>query len=283
MRQISYLTILLGLCCTTLMACGSNKSNKDNNTAQVTTQETEVKSSTPTEDKATAKRYKYRIVAEYPHSTESYTQGLEYYDGQMWEGTGQYDGESHLMRTDITTGERHIVASLSSDEFGEGITHYKDRIYQLTWLEKRVYVYDLEGNPIDTIPLNGEGWGITTDKERLFITNGSSNIIIVDPETMEYKEVIHVTFNGKPYDNLNELEWIDGKIWANVYLSNRIVVINPDTGVIEGYLDLDALKQTQYNNNKADVLNGIAYDASTGHVYVTGKWWNKLFELEITE
>ncbi len=281
MRYTNYLSILLGLCCTTLIACGGGKSDKaDDNATQPQSQTAEAPSSTTAEDNSTAKRYDYRIVAEYPHSTKSYTQGLEYYDGVMWEGTGQY-GESHLMRTELTTGERHIVASLPENEFGEGITHYKDRIYQLTWLEKIVHIYDLNGKPQRSVPFQGQGWGITTDGERLFVSTGSSDIRIVDPETMEYKSVIHVKFNGRKLNDINELEWIDGKIWANIYCSNRIVVINPESGVVEAYLDLDELKQTQYNNSDADVLNGIAYNASTGHIYVTGKQWNKLFELEI--
>lgn len=278
MIQINYLTILLGLCCTTLIACGGNEETKSNTSTEQASTKRELKA----EDSTTAKRYGYRIVAEYPHSVDSYTQGLELYEGVMWEGTGQY-GESHLMRTDVNTGERDIVASLSRYEFGEGITHFKDRIYQLTWLENIVHVYDHSGKLLRNIPFRHQGWGITTDGERLFVSTGSSDILIVDPETMEHRDVIHVTFNGRSLNELNELEWIDGKIWANIYLSNRIVVIDPSTGVVEGYLDLDALKQTQYNNRFADVLNGIAHDPTTGHVYVTGKRWNKLFELEITK
>ena len=276
MRHNNYLSILLGLCCTTLIACGGGGGTKEGDKDAASKEQ----SDSTTQKNSSALRYNYRIVAEYPHSTESYTQGLELYDGVMWEGTGQH-GASHLMRTELTSGKRDIVASLPYNQFGEGITHYKDRIYQLTWLSNLVHIYDHKGTLQRSVPFRNEGWGITTDGERLFVSTGSSDILIVDPETMEYKEVIHVKFNGRILNNINELEWIDGRIWANIYLTNRIVIINPKSGNVEGYLDLNALAQTQYNNLVADVLNGIAYDSSNGHVYVTGKQWNKLFELEI--
>ena len=278
MRETNYLSILLSLCCTTLISCGGSSSSKEG-ANQPQEQERSV---TTTQESSTAERLSYRIVAEYPHSTESYTQGLEFHNGILWEGTGQH-GASHLMRTELSTGERDIVASLPDTEFGEGITHYKDRIYQLTWLSNTAHIYDLQGKLQRSLPFRHEGWGITTDGERLFVSTGSSDILIVDPETMEHRSVIHVKFNGRALNNINELEWIDGRIWANIYLTNRIVVINPESGKVEGYLDLDDLKQTQYNNPVADVLNGIAYNASTGHIYVTGKQWNKLFELEVTK
>ena len=276
MRHNNYLSILLGLCCTTLIACGGGGGTKEGDKEPASKEQ----SDSTTQKNSSAVRYNYRIVAEYPHSTESYTQGLELYDGVMWEGTGQH-GASHLMRTEITSGKRDIVASLPYNQFGEGITHYRDRIYQLTWLSNLVHIYDHNGTLQRSVPFRNEGWGITTDGERLFVSTGSSDILIVDPETMEYKEVIHVRFNGRILNNINELEWIDDRIWANIYLTNRIVIINPKSGNVEAYLDLDALAQTQYNNPVADVLNGIAYDSSNGHVYVTGKQWNKLFELEI--
>ena len=276
MRHNNYLSILLGLCCTTLIACGGGGGTKEGDKEPASKEQ----SDSTTQKNSSAVRYNYRIVAEYPHSTESYTQGLELYDGVMWEGTGQH-GASHLMRTEITSGKRDIVVSLPYNQFGEGITHYRDRIYQLTWLSNLVHIYDHNGTLQRSVPFRNEGWGITTDGERLFVSTGSSDILIVDPETMEYKEVIHVRFNGRILNNINELEWIDDRIWANIYLTNRIVIINPKSGNVEAYLDLDALAQTQYNNPVADVLNGIAYDSSNGHVYVTGKQWNKLFELEI--
>ncbi len=229
-----------------------------------------------------AKLYDYRIVADYPHSSRSYTQGLQYVDGIMWEGTGQ-EGRSHLQRISLTSGEVEIVASLPKSEFGEGITLYKDRIYQLTWLTRKAHVYDLNGKQLQTIDYEGEGWGITTDGERLFMSDGTATIRIIDPTTFKTKESICVMYNGSPLSNLNELEWADGYIWANVYLSESIVKINPSTGIVEGYVDMPALRNLLKNNPEAEAFNGIAYNKENGHFYVTGKDWNRLFEIEIIE
>lgn len=229
-----------------------------------------------------AELYNYRIVAEYPHSPRSYTQGLQYAGGVMWEGTGQ-EGRSHLQRISLTTGEVEIVASLPENEFGEGITIYKDRIYQLTWLSRMAHIYDLEGKHLRTVGYEGEGWGITTDGERLFMSDGTATIRRVNPETLETEGSICVMYNGSPLENINELEWANGYIWANVYLTDSIVKINPTTGIVEGYVDFPVLRQLLKNNPEAEAFNGIAYNSTNGHFYVTGKDWNKLFEIEIIE
>ena len=229
-----------------------------------------------------AELYDYRIVAEYPHSERSYTQGLHYVDGTMWEGTGQ-EGESHLQRISLSTGKIDVVASLPKEEFGEGITLYKDRIYQLTWLSRKAHVYTLEGKHLRTISYEGEGWGITTDGERLFMSDGTATIRLINPDTFATEGSICVMYNGEPLGNINELEWVNGYIWANVYLTDSIVKINPDTGIVEGYVDLPALRNKLQNNPEAEAFNGIAYNKDNGHFYVTGKDWNKLFEIEIIE
>lgn len=229
-----------------------------------------------------AELYDYRIVAEYPHSEHSYTQGLQYVDGVMWEGTGQ-EGRSHLQRISLTTGKVDIVASLPNNEFGEGITLYKERIYQLTWLSRKAYIYDLEGNLLRTLTYEGEGWGITTDGERLYMSDGTATIRLINPETLVTEGSICVMYNGEPLGNINELEWSDGYIWANVYLTDSIVKINPETGIVEGYVDLPALRALLKNNPEAEAFNGIAYNADNHHFYVTGKDWNRLFEIEIIE
>ena len=258
---------------TLLTACGAQTTaktsddNSDNNTS------TTVKSTQ-------AVQYDCRIIAAYPHSTESYTQGLEWVDGVMWEGTG-HEGDSHLQRIDLRTGKRNIVASLPKSEFGEGITHSKDRIYQLTWTEEKAYVYDLNGKKIKTIKYEGEGWGITTDGERLFMSDGTPRIRIVDAETFDTIEIINVTLNNTSLDLINELEWVDGRIWANVYLHDIIVEIDPATGAVTGFVDLAMLRTLLEDNPQAEVLNGIAYNSTTEHFYVTGKDWNRLFEIEI--
>lgn len=229
-----------------------------------------------------AELYDYRIVAEYPHSEHSYTQGLQYVDGVMWEGTGQ-EGRSHLQRISLTTGKVDIVASLPNNEFGEGITLYKERIYQLTWLNRKAYIYDLEGNLLRTVTYEGEGWGITTDGERLYMSDGTATIRLVNPETLVTEGSICVMYNGEPLGNINELEWAEGYIWANVYLTDSIVKINPETGIVEGYVDVPALRALLKNNPEAEAFNGIAYNADNHHFYVTGKDWNRLFEIEIIE
>lgn len=224
--------------------------------------------------------YEYRVVAEYPHAVESYTQGLQYVDGVMWEGTGQ-EGRSYLQRIDLGSGKVDVVAALSDKEFGEGITHYKDEIYQLTWLSHVAHVYDQAGKELRTIKYRGEGWGITTDGEELYMSDGSSTIRRVDPATFKTLESICVTFDGAPLDLINELEWVDGHIWANIYLTDAIVEIDPKTGVAVGYVDLPELRLSLKDNPEAEVLNGVAYNSANGHLYVTGKQWNKLFEIEI--
>lgn len=254
-----------------IVGCGSKNSNKGD--SDTTTAETEQRV-------VIAKLYDYNIVAEYPHSTGSYTQGLQYVDGVMWEGTG-HEGHSHLQRINLKTGATDIVATLPKDEFGEGITHYKEGIYQLTWLSNKAYFYDKSGNILKEISYRGEGWGITTDGERLFMSDGTSTIRQVNPETFATEKSICVTYNGEPLGMLNELEWIDGHIWANVYLTDAIVDIDPETGAVVGYIDLPELRSKLQDNPEAEALNGIAYNPTNRTIFVAGKDWNRIFEIEI--
>lgn len=270
MRTRETITIFVLLTLFTLGACGSKGGSKraDGDTSN---------SSQPT--KQYAEQWSWRVVKEYPHSTNSYTQGLQFVDGVMWEGTGQH-GESHLQRIDLATGKVDIVASLPAKEFGEGILLYKDRIYQLTWLSEVAHVYNREGEELNTLHFEGEGWGLTSDGETIYMSDGTSTLRCVNPDTFKPERSIFVTLDGHPLDLLNELEWIEGKIWANVYMTSSIVVINPTTGVVEAFLDLPELDNSKHNP-KADVLNGIAYDKATGRIYVTGKNWDKLYEIEV--
>jgi glutamine cyclotransferase len=270
MKQLSIIALLALLMATGCVGQNSTKNSDDEKQAT-------------TAPKVTfAELYDYRIVADYPHSDNSYTQGLQYADGTMWEGTGQ-EGRSHLQSISLATGKVDIVASLPKEEFGEGITIYKDRIYQLTWLSRKAYIYDLNGKQLRTLAYEGEGWGITTDGERLFMSDGTSTIREVNPETLATERSINVTLDGQPLNHINELEWANGYIWANVYLTDSIVKINPETGIVEGYVDLPALRGFLKNNPQAEAFNGVAYNSENGHFYVTGKDWNKLFEIEIIE
>lgn len=271
MTTIKMFTTLAIATATLLASCGgaNNKSDNTTETNEGTKPSTTV-----------AIQYDYRVASKYPHSTTSYTQGLEYVDGVMWEGTGR-EGMSHLQRIDLTTGKCNIVASLPKSEFGEGITHHKGRIYQLTWEQERAHVYDLSGKDIKCIRYKGEGWGITSDGERLYMSDGSAAIRIVNEETFATEGIINVTIDGMSLDLINELEWVDGSIWANIYLADLIVEIDPKSGDVLGYIDLSPLRTLLKDNPEAEALNGIAYNAENEHLYVTGKDWNTLFEIEI--
>lgn len=279
--QLRQLIIAL-LISSTIVACGGEqksaktKSTKSQSEDEATTSTT----TTKTDDVIVPKYYDYRVVAEYPHATSSYTQGLEYVNGVMWEGTGM-TGESQLQQIDLATGKVKCIHKLDDTHFGEGITHFQDRIYQLTWEDGIAYVYDNTGKLLKNIPYKGEGWGITTDGQKLYMSDGGPNIYVIDPETFAKTRIINVKYGRRSQSMINELEWIDGKIWANIYLENKIIIIDPSTGAVEAYLDLRSLNDSQHGNHMADVLNGIAYDSATGHIFVTGKRWNKLFEIEV--
>lgn len=268
MRRVFTLFMALAI-----IGCGSTKSSNKN------TDNTKV-AAKPKQEVVIAKLYDYCVVAEHPHSSKSYTQGLQYVDGVMWEGTGR-EGHSHLQTIDLKTGKANILASLPNSEFGEGITHYKEYIYQLTWESHKAYIYDNKGNFLKNITYRGEGWGITTDGEHLYMSDGSSTIRRINPETFATEESICVTLNGSPLDLLNELEWIDGHIWANVYLTDAIVEIDPKTGVVVGFIDLPELRGRLKQNPEAEALNGIAYNALSGNFYIAGKDWNRIFEIEV--
>lgn len=225
--------------------------------------------------------YTYEVVAEYPHSRTSYTQGLQFIDGELWEGTGEY-GNSRLLRTDLATGKILETKAISEDEFGEGITLLGDKIYQLTWLNGKMHTYDRKSlKHLATHAYKGEGWGLTTDGEKLYMSDGTHAIRVLDPETLKQERRFGVTLRGESLQYLNELEWIEGKIWANVYTTDHIVIINPENGVVEGVIDLSGILPDTERDSRTDVLNGIAYDKATKRIFVTGKNWSKLFEIKI--
>lgn len=233
------------------------------------------------EQPAEPTRYTYIVRNVYPHLAESYTQGLQFIDGQLWEGTGEY-GHSVLQRVDLETGKADVKVRLPRSEFGEGITLFGDRIYQLTWMNNTAHVYDRKTfEKITNFRYTGEGWGLTTDGVKLYMSDGTANIRVIDPATFRREKDIPVTYKGQPVEMLNELEWIDGRIWANVYTTNQIVLIDPASGVVEGVVDLTGLLPDADRTPETDVLNGIAYDVATGRIFVTGKRWDKLFEIEI--
>lgn len=225
----------------------------------------------------------YKVIRKLPHDTTAFTQGLEFYKGELYEGTGE-EGQSQLRKLDLTTGKVLKKADLGRQYFGEGITFFGDKIYELTWQSHVVFQYDLDFKPLRQFPLPTEGWGMTHDSSHLIISDGSSRIWFRDPATMDSVRTINVSENGNLVNNLNELEYIKGFIYANIWQTDYIVKIDPATGNVVGRADFSNLLKNQgetvYDLN--DVLNGIAYDDQTGKLYITGKDWPALFEIEFT-
>ena len=223
----------------------------------------------------------YSIVTTYPHDINAYTQGFEFYNGTLLEGTGQYK-ESTLRKTDYKSGKVTEQIKLDDKYFGEGITVLKDKIYQLTWKEKMGFVYDAKTFKLEkTFSIETEGWGITNDGEKLYMSDGSEKIYTLDPNTLKVVDYISVYTAGSKIDSINEMEWINGKIWANVYQKDVIAVINPKTGAVENVINCAELKSKVTQHPEIDYFNGIAYNPSTKTYFVTGKNWDKTFELKI--
>jgi glutaminyl-peptide cyclotransferase len=224
----------------------------------------------------------YRVVAEYPHDRRAFTQGLAYVDGVLYEGTG-LNGESTLRRVELETGEVLQAVRLSEEYFGEGIAVLGDRIYQLTWKNGICVVFDRETfQLLEAFTYQTEGWGLTTDGERLIMSDGTNRLFIRDPETFAELDTIDVYEGPQAIWSLNELEIVDGEIWANVWHTDRIARIDPETGQVTGWIDLTGLlSERDRERHPVDVLNGIAYDPETDRLFVTGKLWPKLFEIEV--
>ena len=227
-----------------------------------------------------------------PHDPGAYTQGLQFYNGKLYEGTGDY-ANSSLRIVDIATGKPEKINKMGSEEiFGEGITIFKNRIYQLTWQSKKIFVYDLNDimHPIETLSWFSEGWGITNDGNSLIISDGSDKIYYVLPDdekkSMKQLKIISVADNTGSLDRINELEFIDGYIYANRYETNDILKIDTANGHVVGKMDLTGLLE-QYDAKEitpdTNVLNGIAYDSTTKKLYITGKRWPKMFKVTLNQ
>lgn len=228
------------------------------------------------------KHYTYRVAASYPHSEGSFTQGLEFSEGQLWESTG-IEGESRVLQVDLKTGRAvREVSTLPGDQFGEGITILNGKIYQLTWLSKVGYVYDARtGRKSKSFPYEGEGWGLANDGFSLYMSDGTEVVRVLDPTTLAVTRTFTVRLQGRAMPLLNELEWVDGRLWANLYTTDTILIIDPRTGVVEGTVDLRGLLSPTEITPRTDVLNGIA--VLDGRIFVTGKNWPRLFEIELIE
>jgi glutamine cyclotransferase len=228
---------------------------------------------------ATVPVYGYRIINTYPHDPGAFTQGLLFSDGRLYESTGLY-GQSTLREVDLTTGRILQSYALPPAYFGEGITLFRDEIIQLTWQSGRGFVYDRDNLALRRqFSLAGEGWGLTHDGQRLILSDGSATLRFLDPDTFAPLGRLQVYDEHGPVRRLNELEYIAGEIYANVWQTDHIARIDPTSGQVTGWIDLAGLLGP--TGEPVDVLNGIAYDPATGHLFVTGKLWPRLFKIEL--
>ena len=231
---------------------------------------------------AKVKEYKVKVVNEYPHDTDSYTQGLFFHGGDLYESTGQY-GSSTFRKVDLATGEALEKLDFNRKYFVEGSVVLGNNLYILTWESKVAFIYDaatLEYKSTYTYPR--EGWGLTTDGRQLIASDGSARLYFLDGE-YRLQRSVEVTLDGRPVRYLNELEFIDGRVWANVYTTDLIVIINPSTGVVEATVDCTGLLPAKLRDRRTDVLNGIAFDPVSRKTYLTGKYWKRLYEIELVE
>lgn len=266
-----------------LVACSCNNSDKPSDPAS--------NSNTNPPAEATVPQLSYAVTGVFPHNTSSFTEGLEWHDGVLYEGTGdtEYKGESKLAKVDLKTGADLKTIRLDKAYFGEGITLLNGKIYQMTYKEQKCFVYDANTfAKLKEFTYEGEGWGLTNDGKQLIMSNGSSNLYFRDPETFAVKSIVGVNSVNGPVNYINELEFVDGFVYANVWQTNAIVKINPTTGKVEAVANFDNLLQTYapdaVNNpdpsKQPEAFNGIAYDKEKKRFFVTGKYWPAVFEVK---
>ncbi len=227
--------------------------------------------------------YTYKVINSYPHDRNAFTQGLVFDNGVFIEGTGLYR-RSSLRRVSIEIGEILQYHELAPHFFGEGVTIYGNKIIQLTWRANVGFVYDKYSfKLLREFNYPTEGWGITCDGQHLIMSDGTANLFFLHPETFEEQNRIEIHDNNGSVDRLNELEYIDGEIYANVFQTNRIAKIDPKTGKVVAWIDLTGILSIEDRRTPVDVLNGIAYDSENNRLFVTGKLWPKLFEIELIQ
>ena len=223
----------------------------------------------------------FKVAHTYPHDPDAFTQGLFFHDGFLYEGTG-LRGRSSIRKVELETGKVLQQVDLPGEVFGEGITLWGDRIIGLTWQEGVAFVLDLKTFKLwRKFNYAGEGWGLTHNDKELIMSDGTPELRFLDPLSFKELRRVKVTADGRPIDELNELEWVDGEVYANIWQTDRIARINPKTGVVTGWIDLAGLLPQRRSSD--DVLNGIAYDAKTKRLFVTGKLWPKLFEIQLAK
>ncbi len=225
----------------------------------------------------------YQVVSTRPHDSAAYTQGFEISNGRLFESAGQY-GQSSLRENELATGKVIRKRPLAKQVFGEGLTLLQKELWVLTWKENTAYVFEPETfKLIRSHTYKGEGWGLTSDGTQLIMSDGSSELKFMSPKDFSVLKTLTIKDGSAPVKNLNELEWVKGEIFANVYMTDRIARISPADGQVTGWLNLAGLRNGLSKPNGAEVLNGIAYDKSSGHLLVTGKYWPQMFEIKIVE
>lgn len=235
----------------------------------------------PGAENAVVPRYGYQIVNIWPHDPNAFTQGLVFLDGKIIESTGQ-EGRSSLRNIELQTGKILKKVEVPEPFFAEGIAVLNNRIYQLTWQHQLGFIYDAQTfEKIGEFNFNGEGWGLTTDGHSLIMSDGSNRLRFLDPDSFQVTKTIAVRDGKTPVRELNELEFVNGEIYANIWHDDRIAAINPQSGRITAWIDLAGLLQPGDVQDSEAVLNGIAYDASSGRLFVTGKLWPRLFEIKV--
>lgn len=236
-----------------------------------------------TAPRAAAPVWGYKVVRTFPHDPTSFTEGLFFRDGYLYESTG-LEGRSYVRKLRLETGEVLMQRNLPRQYFGEGVIDWKDRLIQLTWRSQVGFIYSLDGfQPLAQFQYGGEGWALTRNDHEIFMSDGTAELRVLDPETLREKRRIRVIDGARAVDNLNELEWVKGEVWANVWQTDLIARIDPKTGKIVGWVDLAGLLgEDLARRYRVDVLNGIAYDAAKDRLVVTGKFWPNLYEIRLT-
>lgn len=226
---------------------------------------------------------RWTLVKSYPHDPAAFTEGLFFHDGALYESTGM-EGQSEIRKVSLKDGKVLSRRVVPRPYFGEGIVNWKDRLISLTWRHRQGFVWKLSDfSPVGDFRYEGEGWGLTQDGRSLIMSDGSAQLRFLDPEKLTEERRITVTFNGRPVERLNELEYVKGEIWANIWYDSHIVRIDPRTGAVIDWLDIAPLLKASGAQDSEAVANGIAYDAKAGRLFVTGKNWSKLFEIRVAK
>ncbi|GAB4456909.1 MAG: glutaminyl-peptide cyclotransferase [Armatimonadaceae bacterium] len=266
-----------------ISGCGNGSADSSGGRPVPTASASPTPAASPTPPAELAPTYTYQVINTYPHDRQAFTQGLLVSNGVLYESTG-LNGRSSLRRVELDTGKVLKRVDLSAEHFAEGLAELGGKLYQLTWQSGKGFIYDRETfQKVGEFPIEGEGWGITTDGTDLIISNGSNVLQFMDPQTFKIKRKQQVFGGGMPLDQLNELEYINGEVYANVWKTNSIVRIDPKSGKVVGWIDMSGILPDSQRDSNTDVLNGIAYDKDKDRLFVTGKLWPRLFEIKLVK